>query len=159
PNIQLLANDFKNPKSHQTNVGFTRQLSGDLAAHVDAVYSRVLGDRKTLNVNLPDPVTGQRALPQFGRIDVEQSISKSKYRALYVRVDKRYTHNYQYLVSYSLSKAEDNNPAQRFVNQSTQDLDYGPANFDRRHSFVASGAALVPFDIQLGAVFTLRSSL
>ena len=158
PNIQLLANDFRNPLSHQTNLGFTRQLAGDLAAHVDAVYSRVLGDRKTLNVNLPD-ATGQRPYPQFGRIDVEQSISKSKYRALYVRLDKRYSHNYQYLVSYSLAKAEDNNPAARFVNQAARDFDWGPANFDRRHSFVASGAVLVPLDVQLGAVFTLRSSV
>jgi hypothetical protein len=127
--------------------------------HADGVYSRIAGDRKTVNVNVPDAATGQRPSPQFGRIDVDQSISKSAYRALYVRLDKRYSRNYQYLVSYSLVKARDNNPAGRFVDQANRDLDWGPANFDRRHSFVASGAVQVPFDVQLGAVFTIRSSV
>ena len=159
PNIQLLANDFRNPRSQQANVGLTRQLSSDLAVHADGVYSRIAGDRKTVNVNVPDAASGQRASPQFGRIDVDQSISKSAYRALYVRLDKRYSRNYQYLVSYSLVQGRDNNPAGRFVDQANRDLDWGPANFDRRHSFVASGAVQVPFDVQLGAVFTIRSSL
>jgi len=159
PNIQLLANDFRNPRSQQANLGLTRQLSSALAVHVDGVYSRIAGDRKTVNVNLPDAATAQRPYPQFGRIDVDQSISKSTYRALYVRLDKRSSRNYQYLLSYSLAKGSDNNPAGRFVDQANTGLDWGPANFERRHSLVASGAVQVPFDVQLGAVFTLRSSL
>ena len=136
-----------------------RQLASELAVHVDGVYSRIAGDRKTVNVNLPDAATGQRPYQQFGRIDVDQSISKSTYRALYVRLDKRSSRNYQYLLSYSVAKGSDNNPAGRFVDQANTGLDWGPANFERRHSLVASGAVQVPFDIQLGAVFTLRSSL
>jgi Protein of unknown function (DUF2891)/TonB dependent receptor-like, beta-barrel len=103
PNIQLLANDFRSPSSDQTNLGVTRQLTSDLAVHVDGVYSRVTGDRKPVNVNLP--VNGVQPYPQFGRIDVDQSISKSSYRALYVRLDRRPT-RYQYLVSYSHAPPE-----------------------------------------------------
>ncbi len=158
PNIQLLANDFKNPRSQQANAGVTRQISSELALHVDGVYSRIDGDRKTVNVNLPT-AAGVRPYPQFGRIDIDESISKSTYRALYMRLDKRYSRNYQYLVSYSFIRARDNNPAGRFVNQSDRGLDWGPANFERRHNLVASGAVLVPFDIQIGAVLSLRSSL
>ena len=70
-----------------------------------------------------------------------------------MRVDKRYSHNYQFLVCKTpLVKAEDNNPAARFVDQSNTGLDWGPANFERRHNLVASGAVQVPFDVQLGAV-------
>lgn len=158
PNIQLLANDFKNPRSQQANLGVTRQLSSELALHVDGVYSRIAGDRKTVNVNLPD-AAGQRPYPQFGRIDIDQSISKSDYRAVYMRLDKRYRRNYQYLVSYSLIRARDNAPAGRFVNQADRGLDWGPANFERRHNLVASGAVMVPLEIQLGAVFSVRSSV
>src|SRR6185436_8712929 len=159
PNIQILANDFVNPYSHQYNVGVTRQISGDLAVHADGVVSRVRSDRKTLNLNPANPATGLRPFPQFGRVDVDQSISKAFYRALYVRLDKRYSHKYQYLVSYSLVKSEDNNPTARFSDQSNFDVDYGPSNAERRHSLVASGAVELPWQVQFGAVFTLRSSL
>ena len=89
---------------------------------------------------------------------MDQSISKSSYRALYVRLDRRPT-RYQYLVSYSLVKSEDNNPTARFVNLSDQGRDWGPSNAERRHSLVASGVVQAPFDIQVGAVWTLRSKL
>src|SRR5204862_7107345 len=125
PSIQLLADDFRNPRAQQANGGLTRQLSSDLAVHADGVYSRIEGDRKTVNVNVPDAATGQHAYPQFGRIDVDQSISRSAYRALYVRLDIGYSRNYQYLVSYSLVNGRDNNPAGRFVDQANRNLDWG----------------------------------
>lgn len=159
PNIQILANDFVNPYSQQFNVGFTRQIAGDLAVHADGVLSRVLGDRKTRNLNLADRVTGLRPYPQFGRVDVDESVSKSVYRAMYVRLDKRYSHRHQYLVSYSLVKSEDNNPAARFTDQSNYGVEWGPSNAERRHSLVASGAVELPWHVQFGAVLTLRSSL
>jgi hypothetical protein len=165
PNIPLLDNHFKNPRSQQSNIGFTRQILPEVAIHVDGVYSRVEGDRKVVNVNVSDPAVsqnpsvGQRPYPQFNRIDVDEPISKSSYRALYVRLDKRYSHRYQYLVSYSLVKALDNNPSGRFVDLVNRGLDWGPASFERRHSLVASGTVGVPFDVQLGAVWNIRSTL
>src|SRR5690606_7023186 len=101
PNIRILSNDFENAHSVQTNIGYTHQLANDLAVHVDGVYTRVRGDRKTLNINLPDPVTRLRPYPQFGRVDLEDSLSSSKYRGLYTRFEKRYSARHQYLVSYS----------------------------------------------------------
>jgi outer membrane receptor protein involved in Fe transport len=158
-NITILSNDFINPYSHQMNLGFSRQIAGNLALHVDAVYTKVQGDRQTRNINLADPVTGVRPLPQWARIDEERSTSESKYRALYLRMNRSFADRYQFLVSYSLVKAEDNGPSSRIVDQSNEATMFGPANFERRHSLVASGAILLPFDIQLGAVWTLRSSL
>ena len=38
-------------------------------------------------------------------------------------------------------------------------LDHGPADVDRRHNLAVSGAFLLPWDVTLGAVWTLRSSL
>lgn len=159
PNIQVLSNDFVNPYSQQLNLGYSRQLTSDLAVHADGVYTRVLRDRKTRNINLADPLTRQRPYPQFGRVDLEESISKSEYRGLYVRLDKRFSRRHQFLMSYSLVTSEDNAPAGRFTEQSDLGRDFGPANAERRHALVASGAVLLPFDIQVGAVLTLRSSL
>ena len=69
------------------------------------------------------------------------------------------SHNYQFLVSYSLVKSEDNAPAARWVNQSNHELDWGPSGAERRHGLVASGAVMIPWEIQLGAVMTYRSKL
>ena len=159
PNIRVLANDFENPHSVQTNVGFTRQIASNLAAHIDGVYTRVEGDRKTRNINLADPVTRQRPYPQFGRVDLEASLSESKYRGVYVRIEKRYTARHQYLVSYSYVNSKDNAPGGRFSDQNNPDVDFGPANAERRHTLVASGSVLLPFDINLGAVWSARSRL
>ena len=160
PNISLLSNtNFKNPRAQQYNVGVTRNVGSDLAVHVDGVYSHVVGDRKTLNINLADKVTGLRPYPEWGRIDLEESLSDSKYRGLFVRLDKRLSYRYQFLVSYSLVKSDDNAPAGRFIDQSNLGLDWGPSGAERRHSLIASGAVVLPFEVQLGAVLTVRSSL
>jgi hypothetical protein len=39
------------------------------------------------------------------------------------------------------------------------EYDQGPFANDRRHNFVFSGAVLLPFDVTLGGVWTLRSSM
>lgn len=159
PDITILSNDFVNPYSQQYNVGFTQEIVKDLAVHVDGVYTYVLRDRKIVDVNPRDSAAGRRPLPEWGRISEHQSISKSQYRALYVRLDKRFAHRHQYLVSYTLSKCEDNNPAQRVVDQTNYAADFGPCDVERRHNLVTSGAILLPYEITFGAVWTIRSSL
>jgi hypothetical protein len=161
PNIQIMANNFVNPIGRTVNGGYTRQLSRDLAVSVDGVYTRVQSDRKIFDLNAkPTPNgTGLRPDPSWGRIDQEQSSSDTKYRAMYVRVDRRMSGRYQFLVAYTLAKADDNNPASRWVNQLRMSDDVGPSNVDRRHTLVASGAVLLPYDVQFGAVWTVRSSL
>ena len=93
------------------NVGISHQLLRHLAVHVDAVYTRVRGDRKTSNINQADPTTRLRPYPQFGRVDLEESVSKARYRGLYLRLENRFSQRYQYLVSYSLVSSKDNAPA------------------------------------------------
>lgn len=159
PNITIMANDFKNPIGRTANGGFSQQIATDYALSIDGVYTKVQGDRKTRDLNLPLVAGGPRPDLTFGRIDQEQSVSDSKYRALYVRFDKRMSRRTQFLMSYTLAKAEDNNPAARFVNQLSEGADFGPSTVDRRHTLVASGAVLLPYDVQFGAVWTLRSTL
>jgi hypothetical protein len=161
PNITILSNDFVNPIGQTVNGGLTQQFGNDYALSIDGVYTRVQHDRKVFDLNArPTPDgSGPRPDPSWGRIDQEQSSSDSTYKALFVRLDKRMSRGYQLLVSYTLAKADDNNPANRWVNQLRESDDVGPANVDRRHTLVASGAVLLPYQIQFGAVWTVRSSL
>ncbi len=167
PNLFILANDFHNPMAQQFNAGFSQELWGDVSLHVDGSYVRVKGDRIQVDLNLPDPATGVRPLSQWGQINQDQSIVWSHYSAMYVRLDKRLSHGTQFLVSYTLAKQTDfASPLSsggrgfgKVTDQSNYSLDEGNSDADRRHTLVASGAVLLPYQVSLGAVWTYRSTL
>jgi outer membrane receptor protein involved in Fe transport len=167
PNLFILANDFRNPMAQQFNAGISRQLTPDLTLHVDGSYVRMEGDRIQVDLNLPSPVTGIRPMPQWGQINEDQSIVWSRYKAMYVRLDKRQSHRTQFLVSYTLAHQTDfagpqSNGGRGFghvTDQSNYSLDYGDSDADRRHTIVASGAVLLPYQVTVGAVWTYRSTL
>jgi hypothetical protein len=76
---------------------------------------------------------------------------RTNYDALQLSLDKRYTRNFQFKVSYTLARGEGNTSGDGVPNANfqTQDglnlsLNEGPTNFDRRHNFVFSGLWRVP---------------
>ena len=164
-NLNVLADNFKNPQAENYTVGMTQKLSSDVSIHVDGVRVHSHGDRIKYDLNLPNPVTGIRPLPQYGYVDQDRSLVDSDYSAMFVRLDKRLSHRYQYLVSYTLAKANDvggraSNSGGFFhvTDQSNPSLDAGPSDTDRRHTVVASGTAVLRWDMTLGAVWTYRSA-
>ena len=100
-----------------------------------------------------------RPFPQFSRILDHAPIGHAKYKALYVRAEKRFAKRYQFLVSYSLASNKDDSPEAQVTSPANYGLDWGPAGADRRHNLVASGSALLPAKFTFGAVWTVRSSL
>jgi hypothetical protein len=159
PNLTIAANDMVQPLAHQASAGISRKLSELFALHIDGVYNRTYHDYKTLNINAADPVTGLRPLPQFGRIDQVQSTSDLHYKALYAKLDKRYSRRTQFLLSYAYTRSDDNQPFSRYLDPFNHTIDVGPSNGERRHAIVASGSVLVPGDVTVGVVWTLRSQL
>src|SRR5262249_20758365 len=75
------------------------------------------------------------------------------------RVEKRLDHHYQYLISYTLAKMDDNNFTQRVTDPGNPGLDFGPSAAERHNSLVSSGAVVLPSNVTLRAVWTLRSGL
>ncbi|MBI3047410.1 MAG: hypothetical protein HYY76_03775, partial [Acidobacteria bacterium] len=131
----------------------------NLAVHVDGVYSTVTKGNQINNINTPDPVTGVRPIRGWGNVNQYQAYGESDYRALYVRLDKRLSNRYQYLVSYTLARERDRGAGQQtIVDFYHPEYDQGYANQDRRHTLVASGAVQLPYDVVLGAVWSYRSS-
>ncbi len=163
-NISIVDNDLENAESKAATVGFSQQLSPTLAIHVDGVYNHMTKVPLLTNINpRSGGTTGARPLPQFARIDQLQSIGDTKYRALLVRLEKQYDRRYQYLVSYTLAKGDGNltftGPSGSVTQAENPGLDRGPAANDRRHVLVASGSVLLPADVQLGAVWSIRSTM
>ena len=92
---------------HSFNVGLSHELRPNLAIHVDGVFSKGAKANQIANINTPDPITGRRPLPTWGNILEYRAAGESDYRALYLRLDKRFSGRTQYLVSYTLAKDED----------------------------------------------------
>jgi hypothetical protein len=74
-----------------------------------------------------------------------------------VRLDKRFADRFMFLVSYTLSKADNNLGG--IIQANSPGLDWGPADNDRRHMLVSSGSVLLPAGVNLGAVWTFRSTM
>ena len=158
PNLTIVANDIRNPLAEIANVGISRELMTNMAINVDAVYTKTTGDVISTNINSPSPATGIRPLPEWGRIVQTQSAGEAEYKALLMRVEKRFSSRYMYLVSYTLADVRDNGSA-TFTNFYNPGLEFGAGTTDRRHALVSSGAVMLPFEITFGAVWTLRSSM
>src|SRR6185503_10667990 len=164
-NIQVMADDLENLQSAAYTVGVSRALTGAIALHVDGVYNHMSKVPMTIDINpRSGGTTGARPLPQFARILQARSIGFMDYKALLVRLEKRFERNYMYLVSYTLADTNGNvnnsGGTQSVVTDSAHiNFDEGPNNSDRLHTLVASGSFLLPADITIGGVFSYRSTM
>ena len=159
PNVSITNDRIEQPESKALNLGLSRELRPSLAVHLDVVYSKGNKASQIANVNTPDPVTGVRPRPTWGNINEYRSAGESDYRAMYLRLDKRFSNRYQYLVSYTLAHDKDRGAGQAtVVDFYHPEYDDGWGSQDRRHTLVASGAVVLPLDITLGAVWNYRSS-
>lgn len=159
PNISVMSNGSVNAYAHQFNLGVNRLLTREIALSADYTFVDRFSDRDTVDVNLPDQVTRVRPYPQFGRVSFWQSTADNTYRALLLKVEKRMSNNYQFLVSYTLSDAKDNN----FINSQADKYGYyqveRAGSADRRHRLVVSGIYALPYEMQVSAIADFRSSL
>jgi hypothetical protein len=159
PNLSTTSDSIEQPESTSLNVGLSRELRPNMAIHVDGVYTTGRNGSHIANINTPDPVTGVRPRPTWGNINEYRAGGESQYRAMYVRLDKRFSDRYQYLVSYTLSKEDDWGAGGTTIADFYHpEWDDGPGSQDRRHTVVASGAIQLPWDMTLGAVWNYRSS-
>jgi len=159
PNITVMSNATVSPYAHQFNVGVNRSLLRQLAVTVDWSYINRYSDRDTVDPNIPDQTTRVKLYPQFGRVNFWQPTADNTYRALLVKVEKRMSNHYQFLTSYTLSAARDQN----FLNSLADVYGYSKIDrygtADRRHRLVVSGIVQLPWQAQISAIGDFRSSL
>jgi len=159
PNISVMSNAQVNPYAHQFNVGVNRLITREIALSADYTFVDRFSDRDTVDPNLPVQGGTAKLYPQFGRVSFWQPTADNTYRALLLKVEKRMTHNYQYLVSYTYSKARDN----AFTNALGDQYGWVKldryATADRRHRLVVSGIYAMKWDMQVSAIGDFRSNL
>ena len=173
--IQFFAKNFQAPLIHQYDIIFERQIMKNTAASISYVGSRghnlpTFFDLNNvpcaqLAVTCPNgpvatftlnggPFNGQSfTLTQYARVPSIgnqartriQSTVTSRYDALILQLNRRFTAGLQFLSSYTLSKSTDTNQNSATFTQTNSpydildiSFDLGPSNFDRRHKFVTS---------------------
>jgi hypothetical protein len=188
---------LKTPYANQFAAGVDRALGKDFALAVNGVFVRGFNQVGTIDYNpvLPAKLGGGRrpndlpctAIPSrpclnggipgtSASVLQYTAFGQTWYKGLTVSLSKRFSHNYQLLASYTLSKAEDNSTdfQSQFLPQNNgegrnpndkvglplnfnPDLERGPATHDQTHRFVFSGVYQFPWDIALSAIFTAAS--
>ncbi len=174
--IQFFAPNFGNPAIHQADLIFERQIMRNTT--VSASYLFSLGTNLPTfvdrNLGVPTetrsfgvvggPYAGQTVtIPIFptvrpftgAQITEIQSSVKSQYNALVLQANRRFSNGLQFIASYTLSKATDNNQtSQTFTannvpfNVFDPDLEIGTSNFDVRHKFVVSAVVAPRFAVE-----------
>ncbi len=159
--------DYENNYSIQGSLGISRQLMRDLSLDVAYQVYRGVHIQLPHEVNYVEtpctPTSTQVACrnpsvfgPLFARIDpaitqnnIYKSIGNSIYHGMTASLTKRYSHNVQFQVNYTYSKAIDDqtdfNSAFAAFLPTRLDLERAVSAFDIRHNFVANGVFRSPF--------------
>ncbi len=168
PIIMPFARDHVEPYVQQGSLGIEVELQKDLTVSTTYLVAKGTHLAQTRDVNLGLPQTPAqigiagtttilhyerftlpRPIAGFDRILVYESDANSIYHGLAAQVTKRFSHNFQFLGSYTFGKVIDDNPNQYVgstgadallvADPSDRRADRGPGSNDQRHRFVLSG--------------------
>jgi outer membrane receptor protein involved in Fe transport len=169
PTIFVFQPNYREPDVQQANLGLEYQIQPTMSVQVNYLWVKGTHLTRTLDINQQGPetpavvaftnstqtaivnqITQPRPIAGFGRIEEFQSTANSIYNGLTVQVNKRFSHNYQFLASYTFGKVIDDTPdATSVVPFSSDDAkmvqdplnlhgDRGPGVNDQRHRLVLS---------------------
>lgn len=175
---------LRTPYAHHTSVGVERELPRQMSLSANIVYVRGRDQVGTIDYNPLVPSLGANRRPEdLGGVPLTSapilqytSFAGTWYKGLTVAVSKRFDSRYQFLVSYTLSKAEDastdyqsafipqSNGAGRDPSDPTglprgfnPEDERGPSLQDQRHRLVASGLYVLPAEVQVSSIITIGS--
>jgi outer membrane receptor protein involved in Fe transport len=173
PNLFVFAEDYVQPYIEQGRIGFERQFAKNFSFSATYLYYHGLHLTRTRDINLQPPTAFPRTGPdgvvytfqrfsstrpttvirptgqQYNRLSIFESSARSVYNGLALQVTKRLSRGFQFLASYTWSKAKDERPDQTIVvvgaddakiveNQLSPGADYGRSDTDIPHRFVFS---------------------
>lgn len=149
------------PYMQQWNFGIERQLGGDTMLQITYAGSKGTKLFTFYNGNQADPSPDPNAAfaPRRPVPAIDTSVSLfasdggSKYNSLQTRLEKRFTHGFSLLASYTYSNAEDNASNANLGSQNNDgfrwfkhpEWEWGHASFDVRHRFTLSYIYQLPF--------------
>jgi hypothetical protein len=177
PTVVALDPGLKTPYSHQASLGWDQALGTDFTINANLLYVRGFNQLGTIDYNPILPDLGVRRRPNdvdgragtSGALQQYTSYGESWYKGLTLALAKRFNRGYEFLLSYTLSKAEDtvfdyySAPQVSGRGRNPEDptglplgfdpsLERGPSANDQRHRVVLSGRCQLPWSMQVSAV-------
>jgi carboxypeptidase family protein len=178
----------KTPFSDQVTIGVARELREDLALNIDYTYLRGRDLFRTVDLNGPsafDTTTGAtRTIAQadatrpygspsrvpgpygiteggFKQIRAVVSEGNGWYNGVKFNLTKRFANRHFYQVSYTLSRAENEQDDFGSAAQGSDPFDFrrAIASNDVPHLLVMNGTYVLPYDISFSGIVTLKSGL
>jgi Carboxypeptidase regulatory-like domain len=156
----ILAAEYDVPSSYiaQWSLGFQRELPGSISAEVTYFGSSGVHLRRLQTYNNTEPsalanTNLSRPFPNLGGMQVMNAPSHSKYNALYIKTQKRFSQGISFLSSFSYGKSIDNGSGIRTSvgdpltpsNNYDLELETGPSAFDFRKRWTTSWIWELPF--------------
>lgn len=154
---ELTVNNLVNPQSYQWNIGFERQMPGEIKFTASYVGSRGLKLYANQQYNYFDPNTGERLNPDRGAIIARGNFADSSYHGLQVGVTHEFAHGLFLQAAYTYSKLLDDGsevfslsngslPTSYSANLAPghRKQDWGPSIYDHRHYLSLSYAYRIP---------------
>jgi len=164
PNTPILfsvAPSLVTPYMQQWNFGLEHSLGKDTVLEITYAGSRgnklftfYNGNQANPSADPNAPFAPRRPVPSIdAAINLLKSDGGSKYNSLQTRLEKRFTHGFSLLMTYTYSNAEDNASNANLNSQNNDgfrwfkepQLEWGHASFDVRHRFTASYIYELPF--------------
>ncbi len=174
PEIWLVANDLKPPRSDQWNLGVRQQLGAWLASATYAGargyngLSYFFGDLPP-GTTFNDRFGGNVNIPGYARVFITSTARRTWYDALYLTLDKPYTAGSKWAlnIAYTYAKAYQNgtdNPSEglafgAFDYLSSANYYKFPGTNDERHRLVVSGTVALPWSFRASSLITLGSGV
>lgn len=175
--IAIFRPGTQQPDSWSYSLGVARRLTDELTLSADLVVQRSNTMMRSVDSNLfccrPDGntmpvVSGNfpelggtvvgvgRPNPRFNTIRIFSDSGRARYKGVQLALDKRYSRNYQFGLTYLLSRNQDDFtdvfdfPSNNFRIEG----EFADSVFDQRHRFTANWVARLPYEITFsGLIF------
>lgn len=165
-NLTTMDRNIQNAYARQASVEVERQTTGGT---VSAGYQYLRGVHLLMQVNQNVPAcaavggnNGCRPNPAYANHNQYSSVGASSYHGVHLSFVRRPTAWGHYRVSYTFSKAT-NNVGEFFfsspIDPADLSKDWGRSDDDQRHRLVLSGAAYLPYRIELSGAVQAYSAL
>ncbi|HEV3470001.1 MAG TPA: carboxypeptidase regulatory-like domain-containing protein [Pyrinomonadaceae bacterium] len=146
----IFSSDFEVPYSIQYAFGVQRELPWNMLLQADFNYRKGVHEVLVYDVNHADSAAGPLVPDAHFPVPYADSSAYSTYKALLLRLDRRFAQGFQMTASYSLSRLNGFGNDALGLGQVATDLnnlkkEFGPAALDREHRFVLSTVWDLPF--------------
>ncbi len=179
PSVGFVDPSFKDAEFTRFNIGYERQIAAGWTAGLDVVFAE--GEDLQSNVDINRTMTfdafgrpvfsSRRPNPNFDTQLTRQSIGRSEYEAVTLKINKRFNGRYQMQAHYTWSEDKDNDSNERSATSQSlstggadrslwnPDYDWGLAERDVKNRLVVSGFVVLPADFKISGIVEYRSGL